>query len=59
MRSIHLDDAELAMLRSAVHLYVDTFGHNEAEVVERAKAIMAKLKQAGDDEVSEARNLIG
>jgi hypothetical protein len=59
MRSIHLDDAELTMLRSAVHMYVDSFGHNEADVVERAKALMAKLNQAGDDDVTDATQLIG
>lgn len=59
MKTVHLDSAELALLRGAVHSYVTTFGHDEHEVRERAKVLLHKLDAAPDDEVTEARELIG
>jgi hypothetical protein len=49
MKSIHLTDAELAMVRNAVHGYLVTFGHEESDVVELAKSTLAKVDAATDD----------
>jgi hypothetical protein len=59
MKTLHLDAGEMEVVRNAVHMYLDSFGHDEAEVVESAKAVLRKLAEAVDDEVSEATQLIG
>jgi hypothetical protein len=58
MKTIHLTDDELAMVRNAVHGYLTTFGHEEHEVVEQAKSTLAKLEAAAD-ESEEPSELIG
>ena len=57
MKSIHLTDAELAMVRNAVHGYLMTFGHEESEIVELAKSTLAKIDAATDE--AEDSQLIG
>jgi len=59
MKTVHLDNAELAMLRNAVRSQLLAFGHNESEVVERAKQLLHKLDDAADDDVESATQLIG
>ena len=54
MNTIHLSDAELAIVRHAVHGYLNSFGHNEADVVELVKQVLAKLAAAEHDDLSEA-----
>ena len=54
MNTIHLDDAELALVRNAVHGYLNSFGHNEADVVEQVKQVLAKLAAAEREDLSEA-----
>ena len=49
MKTVHLSDAELAMVRNAVHGYLNTFGHNEADIVELVKSALAKLSNATED----------
>lgn len=49
MNTIHLSDAELAMVRHAMQAYFRSFGHNEADVVELARTVIAKLANATDD----------
>ena len=54
MNTIHLSDAELALVRHAVTGYLNSFGHNEADVVELVKQVLAKLAAAEHDDLSEA-----
>jgi hypothetical protein len=49
MKTIHLSDAELAMVRNAVHGYLTTFGHNEADLVALAKSTLAKVDAATEE----------
>jgi hypothetical protein len=44
MKTIALDDDELALLLAAVHSYLDDFGHEEAELLRRVKLLLAKLQ---------------
>jgi hypothetical protein len=46
MHTIELTDEELRLLRSALHSYLDDFGHEEADVLRRIKALIAKLPDA-------------
>jgi hypothetical protein len=46
MHTIELTDEELRLLRSALHSYLDDFGHEEADVLRRIKALIAKLPAA-------------
>ena len=43
MHTIELDDQELTLLHSALHAYLDDFGHEEADVLRELKALIAKL----------------
>jgi hypothetical protein len=43
MHTIELSDEELKLLHAAVHAYLDDFGHDEADVLRRVKALIAKL----------------
>ncbi len=45
MHTIELDDRELTLLHSALHAYLDDFGHEEADVLRKLKALIAKLPQ--------------
>jgi hypothetical protein len=54
VNTIHLSDAELAIVRNAVNGYLNSFGHNEADVVELVKQVLAKLAAAEHDDMSEA-----
>ena len=58
MKTIHLTDAELAMVRNAMHGYLTSFGHNEADVVEQVKTILRKLSH-GTEEAPDEPELIG
>ena len=46
MTTIELTDEELRLLLAAVHSYLDDFGHEEADVLRRVKALLAKLRSA-------------
>jgi hypothetical protein len=43
MHTIELTEDELRLVRSALHAYLDDFGHEEADVLRELKAILAKL----------------
>jgi hypothetical protein len=43
MHTIELTDDELRLLRSALHSYLDDFGHEEADVLRKIKELIAKL----------------
>ena len=44
--TIELSAEELRLLRSALHSYLDDFGHEEADVLRLIKALIAKLPGA-------------
>ena len=48
MTTIELTDEELRLLLAAVHSYLDDFGHEEADVLRQVKALLAKLRGAGE-----------
>ena len=41
--TIVLDDDELKLVRSALHSYLDDFGHNEADILRQVKDLLEKL----------------
>jgi hypothetical protein len=43
MHTIELSDEELRLLHAALHSYLDDFGHEEADILRRVKAVIAKL----------------
>jgi hypothetical protein len=49
MHTIELTDEELRLLHSAVHSYLDDFGHDEADVLRSLKALLAKLPVEADE----------
>ncbi len=46
MTTLELTEEELKLLESAVRAYLDDFGHEEADVLRRAKQLLAKLQAA-------------
>ena len=46
MQTIELNDDELQLVHAALHSYLDDFGHEEADVLRRIKALIAKLPLA-------------
>jgi hypothetical protein len=40
---VELSDDELRLLHAALHSYLDDFGHEEADLLRRVKALIAKL----------------
>jgi hypothetical protein len=45
MHTIELSDDELRLVRSALKAYLADFGHDEADVLRRIKALIAKLPE--------------
>ena len=43
MHTLELTDAELRLVRSALTAYLEDFGHEEADILRKLKAIIAKL----------------
>ena len=43
MHTIELTDDELRLVHSALHAYLDDFGHDEADVLRAIKQVLAKL----------------
>jgi hypothetical protein len=41
--TIELTDEELKLVRSALHSYLDDFGHEEAEILREIKQLLEKL----------------
>ena len=46
MHTIELSDDELRLMHTALHSYLDDFGHDEADVLRVIKALIAKLPPA-------------
>jgi hypothetical protein len=49
MHTIELTDEELKLLHSALHSYLDDFGHDEADVLRSLKQLLAKLPVEADE----------
>jgi hypothetical protein len=45
VHTIQLSDEELRLLQAALHSYLDDFGHEEADLLRRVKALIARLPQ--------------
>ncbi|HEY8629568.1 MAG TPA: hypothetical protein VIL73_03355 [Gaiellaceae bacterium] len=45
MHTIELSDEELRLLHTALHSFLDDFGHDEADILRSVKALIAKLPQ--------------
>lgn len=45
MHTLELSDEELRLVRSALHAYLEDFGHEEAEVLRAIKRLIAKLPE--------------
>jgi hypothetical protein len=43
MHTIELSDNDLRLLHAALHLYLDDFGHEEADVLREVKELIARL----------------
>ena len=43
MHTLELTDEELRLVRSALTAYLEDFGHEEADILQEVKAILAKL----------------
>ena len=43
MHTIELTEDELQLVRSALHSYLEDFGHDEADVLRAIKHVLAKL----------------
>ena len=46
MNIIRVSDEELRLLRSAMQMYLRSFGHNEADTVEQIKSVLHRLAEA-------------
>ena len=46
MPTLELTDEELRLVRSALTAYLEDFGHEEADILRKLKAIIAKLPPA-------------
>jgi hypothetical protein len=47
MHTLELTGEELRLLHSALHAYLDDFGHDEADVLRQVKAVLAKFPAQG------------
>jgi hypothetical protein len=45
--TLELTDEELRLLQSALHAYLDDFGHEEADVLRQIKELVARLPTPG------------
>ena len=45
MHTIEFSDEELRLVHAALHSYLDDFGHKEADLLRKLKALLAKLPQ--------------
>jgi hypothetical protein len=45
MTTIELSPDEVQLMRSALHSFLDDFGHDEEDVLRRIQALLAKLPE--------------
>jgi hypothetical protein len=57
MYDVEVSARELELVTSALHTYLDDFGHDQAELVRELKALIAKLPAPA--EVAEPPNAAG
>jgi len=50
--AIEFTDEELPLLRAALHSYLDDFGHEDVDVLEHLKGMLAKLPPADEEPLS-------
>jgi hypothetical protein len=43
---VELSEAELRLLRTALHNYLDTFGHDQSDVRQQIRAVLDRLPAA-------------
>lgn len=60
MYTIALSSRELRLVESALHAYLDDFGHEEAELLRELKALIARLPPSQDhpDEALRAQSAV-
>lgn len=58
MKTIHLTETDLALVRHAMQAYLTSFGHDEADVRVSIRQVIARLSMATDDQ-SEDTELAG
>ena len=46
MHTIELNDDELRLVHAALHSYLDDYGHEQADLLRRIKALIAKLPRS-------------
>jgi hypothetical protein len=44
-QTLELNDEELVLLRHALRHYLSEFGHEEADILRKARALLAKLPE--------------
>jgi hypothetical protein len=52
MHTVELTEDELRLVLSALHAYLDDFGHEEADVLREVKAVLAKIETSGERRVT-------
>jgi hypothetical protein len=52
MHTVELTEGELRLVLSALHAYLDDFGHEEADVLREVKAVLAKIETGGERRVT-------
>lgn len=52
MYTIELEAKELQLLRSALGCYLQAFGHNEADLVRAARALLVKIPEPVESKAS-------
>ena len=45
--TLELEDQDLRLVQSALHSYLDDFGHEEADVLRQIKELIARLPTPG------------
>jgi len=53
VNTVHLTDAELALTRNAMQSYLSIFGHDEADVLDQIRKVIAKLNAAEQEQEPE------
>lgn len=52
MHVVELTEDELRLLRAALRSFLDDFGHEEADVLVRIRALIAKIPEAQPNETA-------
>jgi hypothetical protein len=52
--TVALTEAELRLVEHALHAYLNDFGHDESDVIDRTRAVLAKLSSGSAGRVAQA-----